>query len=255
MMRIQTGTLRGSHATLQQVPLLGSAKGWFPTDIAGLVGWWDFSDATTLFTDAGSTPVSSDGDLIYQANDKSGEDNHLTQSTEADRPAYKVSIKNGLSVARFAQDHLDKSVTINKPFTHIGVIYPGSGMTTNNRILGSTTGGWQVHWQSTGGGQGLARFDWTYTLASSSGSIPISSWTIFLIQANSTSSFWRINGAADNSGTLSDANAIGVEIGASNGGYEAEDMDFAEYLIYEGAISLANCQSIETYLNNKWSIY
>ena len=43
-----------------------------PTDISGLSIWFDFSDTDKLYTDAGSTKVSSDGDKIYQANDKSG---------------------------------------------------------------------------------------------------------------------------------------------------------------------------------------
>lgn len=71
-----------------------------PTSIAGLQLWLDFSDATTLFADAGTTPVSSDGDAIYQANDKSGNSRHATQSSINSRPLYKTGIHNGLSVAK-----------------------------------------------------------------------------------------------------------------------------------------------------------
>lgn len=78
-----------------------AAAAWSPTDLASLVAWYDFSDATTLFTDAGTTPVSADADLIYQANDKSGNTLHVTQGTAGSRPTYKVAIQNGLSVARF----------------------------------------------------------------------------------------------------------------------------------------------------------
>jgi hypothetical protein len=51
-----------------------------------------------MFTDAGSTPVASDGDLIYQINDKSGNSKNATQATEANRPAYKTNIQNSLSM-------------------------------------------------------------------------------------------------------------------------------------------------------------
>ena len=29
-----------------------------PTDVNDLIGWWDFTDASTMYTDAGSTNVS-----------------------------------------------------------------------------------------------------------------------------------------------------------------------------------------------------
>lgn len=79
-----------------------------PTDIASLAAWYDFSDATTMYVDAGSTLVSSDGDLIYQINDKSGHGYHLTQATSGLRPVYKQSIRNGLDVGRFSAASLQK---------------------------------------------------------------------------------------------------------------------------------------------------
>jgi len=42
-----------------------------PSDFAGLKAHYDSSDASTLFADAGSTPVASDADLVYQWNDLS----------------------------------------------------------------------------------------------------------------------------------------------------------------------------------------
>ena len=43
--------------------LLGISK---PTDVEDLIGWWDFTDASTMYTDAGSTNVSSSGQRIYR---------------------------------------------------------------------------------------------------------------------------------------------------------------------------------------------
>lgn len=70
-------------------------NGTAPNLISGLTGWWEAYDATTLFTDAGTTPVSADGDKVYQMNDKSGGGHHFVQSTEANRPLYKVNVQNG----------------------------------------------------------------------------------------------------------------------------------------------------------------
>lgn len=76
------------------------AEGFLPTDIDGLIAWYDFSDADTLFTDAGVTKVENDGDAIYRVNDKSGNGYHANQATLSKRPLYKTGIQNGLSVGR-----------------------------------------------------------------------------------------------------------------------------------------------------------
>ena len=47
--------------------LLGISQ---PTDVEGLIGWWDFTDASTMYTDAGSTNVSSSGQRIYRIDNK-----------------------------------------------------------------------------------------------------------------------------------------------------------------------------------------
>mgnify|MGYP003113480096 CR=1 FL=1 len=41
-----------------------------PTDVNDLIGWWDFTDASTMYTDAGSTNVSSSGQRIYRIDNK-----------------------------------------------------------------------------------------------------------------------------------------------------------------------------------------
>ncbi len=66
--------------------------------------WYDLSDPGTLYKDAGSTLVTADGDAIYQVNDKSSNGLNLTQSTLNARPAYKIGIQNGRSIARFITD-------------------------------------------------------------------------------------------------------------------------------------------------------
>lgn len=74
---------------------------WTPLDLgATLTGWWDFSDATTLYEDTGATdPVDADADLILRANNKAGASYNATEATNP--PTYKTGIRNGLSVARF----------------------------------------------------------------------------------------------------------------------------------------------------------
>jgi len=64
----------------------------------GLVLWLDANAITGL----------SDGAKVNQWNDLSGESNHATQTTEANKPTYKVTILNNKPVVRFdgLNDHL-----------------------------------------------------------------------------------------------------------------------------------------------------
>ena len=59
--------------------------------------WFDFSDASTLFTDtAGTTVVTADAQTIARINNKGSASMHLTGSA-----TYKTNIKNGLSISRW----------------------------------------------------------------------------------------------------------------------------------------------------------
>lgn len=97
---------RGVRVFGANVPIVlpnrgGGGVAWSPLDVPNLRVWIDFSDASTLFTDDGATPVRLDQDAIYRVNDKSGNGSHLSQGTLASRPAYRTNVLNGRSVARF----------------------------------------------------------------------------------------------------------------------------------------------------------
>lgn len=53
--------------------------------------WYDVSDISTLFKDtAGTQPVTKDGDVVALMRDKSGNSNHMLQSTSSSRPIYRT---------------------------------------------------------------------------------------------------------------------------------------------------------------------
>lgn len=78
------------------------ASGFNPRSIAGLLAWWDFSDAATLGpTSAGPGTVSNNGPIKYVA-DKSGAGAAMLQTgADSAAPTYLAAAQNGLGVAGF----------------------------------------------------------------------------------------------------------------------------------------------------------
>lgn len=116
MKRRQSRRIRGSTYRYLSNQDSGSGGGSLdPSDITGLLAWYDFSDSSLLFTDAGVTNVSNDGDLIYQANDKSGNGASIKQVNEGNRPQYKLNRQNGIPAMYFPSSgtrHLGRSGTL-----------------------------------------------------------------------------------------------------------------------------------------------
>jgi hypothetical protein len=108
-----------SYGLLSSVPTVGTGDGELPSELSaeGALSWmmwnegrgewyttstpasissgtmrlWlDAKDQSTLFSDAGVTPITNGG-AVYQWNDKSGGNRHFSQSTEANRPAWNSS--------------------------------------------------------------------------------------------------------------------------------------------------------------------
>jgi len=73
----------------------GGAPPFVPTDIAGLVGWWDASDKD----DAGK--VTLNGSKITTLIDQSTTGANMTQGTDSKRPTASVASHNGLDSAVF----------------------------------------------------------------------------------------------------------------------------------------------------------
>ncbi len=76
--------------------------------------WYDPSDLSTLFQDAnGTIPVTTDGDPVGLMLDKSGNDNHVTQTVSAARPTYRT---DGV-LHWLASDGVDDQLKSGKVFT------------------------------------------------------------------------------------------------------------------------------------------
>lgn len=229
---------------------------FLPTDISGLIGWYDFSDADTLFKDDGSTKVSSDGDSIYRVNDKSGGDNYGIQANASCRPTYKTGIKNSLSIARSdGNDMFDINRTISTSGNYTFFFALDYKSTSGGDWLFDTYSGRFVLVLDYDGLHGTGWNDgtWKTTTRVAYG------WSIisYKFVSGGNGNVYK-NGASIYSNSYTAKN-LGSKIclfgDNSAGGFNGTTADFGEVLIYEYALSDTDRGKVETYLNNKWAIY
>ena len=77
--------------------------------------WYDPSDLSTLFQDvAGTVPVTTIGNPVAKMLDKSGNNNHATQTTGTARPLYNTE------PSRLLLDKVDDAIVINFPKRIVG---------------------------------------------------------------------------------------------------------------------------------------
>ena len=93
--------------------------------------WYDPSDLSTLFQDsAGTIPVTTDGDPVGLMLDKSGNDNHASQSTPAAKPTYRTD--GTLHWLEF--DGVDDRFDLNIPLVNKYLLSVAAASTTTNPV-------------------------------------------------------------------------------------------------------------------------
>lgn len=243
---------------LQVISPRGGAA-WTPASISGCYLWLDFSDSNTLFTDAGSTNVSSDGDAIYQANDKSGSGNHAIQSTAANRPLYKTNIQNSLSASLFdgSNDylHIPYSVSVQNAVNNIFLV---CNETSGNRFahhlhITATNFRWHLGWYNYNA-QVQSWINGASTI--SSYLADRSTLRIYFYDTKDNDVYANDTRILNGSGAdITYADNWGIRIGASSAGNETMGGNILEIIGYNNQIGSENISLVRTYLNDKWNVY
>ena len=256
-----------------------------PTDITSILLWYDFQDYYRLFTDAGTTRVFANSAAIYQVNDKSGNDDHATQSTSGSRPAY-TQILNDLSASLYdgTADFLigPTNVDLSGGCSIFAVMRPtearihqlysiynddGSGIQNRLQCYVASDGsvGFRLHQNATGSGVYIGR---------KSAVSEVSANLTYLIEGHydggTTESGIDIilNGSAVDNADDSAGSFTGVpsttnvpfRVGTQFSGvtpvisapWKGYIMDV---VVFGAEITEAEKTSMRTYLNGKWSIY
>ena len=255
----------GGVSHLLQVPVLTSGVAFSPTDIDGLQLWIDFSDITTLYQDSGKlTPVTSDGDVIGAAEDKSGQGNDVTQVTTGNKPTYKTGIKNELSVSRYdgSDDYLSEAllafmqtnnshtvfvvVAVTAHPADAVIIINGSGTSDRFCMRTETSApariGYAAYDGSNGPGESYA-YDANFHVTAG-------------VYEHTTPTVDGYNNGSDmtlaSPATKTPSNRFDI---GGTGATNSLSGDVCEIIGYDSALSDENRQSVETYLNNKWAVY
>jgi hypothetical protein len=246
----------GVVATIPTPTIVISA--FVPSDIAGLVAWYDFSDITTLWKDTARTSaVTADADIIKGVTDKSGNGKHLSEATNG--PAYKVGIINSQSVARFdgTNDRLtNTSMAADTSFTVFLVAQKRSAPDATNRPLFGVTDGAsgdaQLYTKSTDGhGAGYGWYSGLTTIGGTAANVSI----IALRITSAASLDIYPNGGAPVNLNPADLVTTGTqyEYGSSQAGANFGDFDIAEVAAWDSALSSTDMNSAGPYFAAKWA--
>jgi len=226
-----------------------SAGGVEPDDISGLQLWLDASDLSTITESSGA---------VSQWDDKSGNGNHVTQGTALHQPSTGVATLNGKNVIEF-----DADAYMGGSFT-----FP-SGDLTFIAVAASTYDGTEVGSEIvpliTGSNSGEGE---EVTLLNEFGT---PARALRVVWAGGTASLWLDGVSVSSPAPLSlgvhniivaQVEGAGAQSGAAVrvGAYlnyrqdYSKDMEVAEILVYDSALSTTDREAVESYLADRWGI-
>lgn len=226
--------------------------------LTGLSLWLDASDAATLFQDsAGTTAATANNDVIGRWADKSGNANHATQTTTADKPLLKTAVQNGLNAVQgISTDKLLLPDLSAMTAGQVFVVVSNASAATDMWRLGSHAE--RSFWV----GAGPSIYDTFGTTARKNTGNPATTIPSFnvanfnIYSAASASGAWTnwINGTQHyTTGT----NTVGFPsdpmlFHTSFSGFHGS---FAELLLFTRVLTTDERDAVTEYLNTKWAVY
>ena len=206
---------------------------WTPLQISGLQEWLDASAISGL----------SDDDFVAQWDDTSGNGNHATQGTEANRPTYKTNRLNGRPAVYFpSAKSMVTSYSLSNPYT-LFLVYVRRA--EGNRVIQGALN-WLIGPYS--GTHAFYNGGWV----GSGVAVAVDQAVYTTVTSSSGASAMRQNGVAKGSAG-SDGLPSTLYIGYG-GAYASEQAiaDTLELLVYNSVLSAGNIALVEAYLAAKY---
>ncbi|MDA8952053.1 hypothetical protein N9H28_04150, partial [Flavobacteriaceae bacterium] len=204
--------------------------------------WLDANDPSSITND-------SNNGLVSQWNDKSGNNNHLTQGTDANQPTTGTRTQNGLNVLDFdGGDFFSKVFAVAQPYT-VFAIAKSDDPTASRSIFGNSDNSpitYLSHYSSV----------WRWYSASQQvdASATDSNYHLFSAVANGATAETELWMDGTSEGTSSGTAGLdGVTVGGA-GGTGSWIGTIGEVVLLSSDASDSDRQKIEGYLAHKWGL-
>lgn len=254
---------------------LTAVQDWTPSgprSVPNIFGWYDASDATTLWKDVARTSaVTADADIVLGMSDLSGLGNHLSEATNG--PTYKLAIRNSLSVLRFdgVNDWLSTGAVLapgqgtDQPYSAVAACMATSAAARHIVVGAGHTGSTQfiryISCENAPGPWATTKTDDAAAAVSANNAAVGNTTPVVLssVVPGTTASTWANGTIVTNAGAfdVGNTNVTRVSLGAANVGGSPVNFhlgDIYEVVIYSRAITTTERVMLERYLGNKWGI-
>lgn len=234
-----------------------SAPSFSPAQTSGIKVW--LKADVGVYSDAGTTP-STNGGIVQQWNDQSGNGNHASQTSVGQQPIYRTGEQNGLPGIRFdsTDDYLSGTLSVLTSFTYYAVVKATTNSTINGTIL--------FHGNNAGSAgcvlQRASNATLTLSESGSGNSVNgMTTGTTFTVAAhfNGASSALSLNSNAATSINAGSASMTAFSLNRSDQSEPLStnkgDWEYFEVIIYTGSVSAGDEANILAYLQSKWGHY
>jgi len=225
--------------------------------------WLDAADSATLFQSNGGSAAGADGDPVGYWLDKSGNNNHATQTSGSNKPTLKTVIQNSKNIVRTngtSSFMTISTMTMNAPFSFYLVVkktnvsavleLAGNNASSNRYLFENYSDSKTYYPFKNSSNTSLNIFV--------SGTMDIySSFVLLNASTDGTTGTLKRNNVATTNTPQSSASATNGSWNLLFKGYGGSfsSMDLAETLWFQSAHDDTTQTLVINYLNAKWGVY